>query len=115
MSNLAKHRSTSTRNVQLSRSSLHQRLLPDELMMAAFGKLNPSVSERTMYFFDMWMDSKNNILHLKNSKAEREEVDKHCRVMGLLPLWDYQIKGKEARFLRAEDLAMIKLSWNNDR
>ena len=116
MSNSVKHHSITTKSNQLLRSELHQRLMPDELMLTAFGKLNPSVNERTTYFFDLWMDSNKNVLKLSDrGKLIREIFDKHCRDLGLLPLWDYQIKGVEVRFLRADDLAMVKLGWKDGR
>lgn len=107
--------------LKLKRSSLHQRLLPDEAMMKAFGKLNPTVSERTVHFFELWMDSRNYSLQLGerqvigvqklNDKNLRENADKLCKRLGYLPLWDYQIKGLEIRFTSETDLAMFKINW----
>ena len=104
----------------LLRSNIHQELFPDELVLEAFGKLNPTSSERTAYFFDCWCDSKNNKFMIKeiiNSqrKIVVADVNLLLKDMGLKQMWDYQIKGGEIRFRRSEDLAMFKLSWNHDR
>lgn len=107
--------------LKLKRSSIHQRLLPDEAMLKAFGKLNPSVSERTVHFFELWMDSRSHSMQLGqrevvgvqklNDKILREDADKLCKKLGYLPLWDYQIKGLEIRFTSESDLAMFKINW----
>lgn len=95
----------------LHRSKIYQSMMPDELVEEAFGKLNPSPSERAAFFFERWCDSRNNILKIDRTKAN--ELHSLCKTYGLLPQWDYQIKGMEARFVRAEDLAMIRLGWKN--
>lgn len=101
--------------LKLKRSSLHQRLLPDEEMINAFGKLNPSVSERTIYFFEVWMESRPNSMQLsdRSRKDIRLKAERLCKSLGFLPLWDYQVKGTEIRFRSESDLAMFKINWKD--
>jgi len=65
------------------RSNVLQRIFPDEYMLQAFGKLNPSRSERTVYFFEKWCDWHNNkikISHLSSQKLIRNT--KYIRSLG---------------------------------
>lgn len=107
-------------NQTLLRSNIHQKLYPDDLVLDAFGKLNPSISERTAYFFDCWVDNRPNRYMIKEIiSSQRKPIIAEMNMLldkiGLTPMWDYQIKGSEIRFARASDLAMFKLSWNHDR
>jgi hypothetical protein len=97
----------------LNRSSLYQSMMPDDLVLEAFGKLNPSTAERAAYFFELWVDSKNNSFRV-STKERRKELDIYCRSIGLKHFWDYQIKGRQIRFVNETDLAMVKLGWNNN-
>lgn len=94
----------------LLRSNIHQQLMPDDLMLEAFGKLTPSRDERTRYFFDLWCDSRDNRMSIRHRDRKREFI-KFCEQFGLRLLWDFQIKGQEVRFCQASDLAMIKIGW----
>lgn len=85
--------------------------MPDERVLEAFGKLTPSTSERATYFFDQWCNNRKNVLKIIPKRAD--ELHVLCKQYGLLPQWDYQIKGSEARFSNEHDLAMIKLGWKN--
>jgi len=101
----------------LRRSATHQKLMPDQLLLEAFGKLNPSTSERTMYFFDVWCESKQHSYKLEapiRPDMIKIRVQDICNKLGFLPLWDYQIKGTEVRFKQQEDLAMFIISWKDN-
>ena len=102
------------------RSQLHQRMFPDDLVLGAFGKLNPSTGERSAYFFELWMDSRPNRYMIKEIiQSQRKlivaDITKFLNKLGLRQMWDYQIKGSEIRFSNATDLALFKLGWDHDR
>lgn len=91
----------------LTRSETYQRMWPDDKMQNAFGKLNPSTSERTAYFFDLWMirrqwELRTNAPHI---------AKKICTQLGLQEPWDYQLRNNSVmRFDNAQFLGMYKLA-----
>lgn len=93
---------------RLFRSHTYQSLYPDELMLEAFGKLNPSSSEKATYFFEMWVARRSNKIVVHDIK--KYEIKDLLRQLGLRELWDYQLKTNEIRFEHKEDLAMFKLA-----
>tara|TARA_B110000858_G_scaffold192592_1_gene243565 strand:+ start:191 stop:514 length:324 start_codon:yes stop_codon:yes gene_type:complete len=102
---------------QLKRSSYHQILYPDDLMMDAFGKLNPSVSERSQYFFELWMKRKEFELVFDGNYASLATyASGNKKVLGALGLrdpWDYQLKANAIRFGSAQDMAVFKIARGN--
>jgi len=101
---------------QLKRSNIHQRLYPDNNMLEAFGKLNPSLAERTTYFFELWMSRKQYELITTGTKVT--EQHKILSALGLAEPWDYQLKANAysndtqyaIRFSNAHDLAVYKIA-----
>lgn len=100
---------------QLFRSETYQRLYPDELMLEAFGKLNPSASEKQLYFFDLWAKRRPNRIMIEKAQHDYRENNFKLvlKQMGLREPWEYQIKGSEVRFEHAQDLAMFKIAQRN--
>lgn len=93
------------------KSSTLQRIFPNEYMLEAFGKLNPSRSERTVYFFDKWCEWHNHrvkISHLNTQKIY--EIQKILDHLGVKEFWDYQMRNGEIRFVDAETLGFFKIS-----
>lgn len=96
----------------LFRSSLYQEMYPDELMLQAFGKLNPSASERNTYFFDLWMKRRQNKLVVTNH--DKVHVKQVLKQLGLREQWDYQLRDNQIRFETKEDEAMFKLTYREN-
>ncbi len=93
------------------RSNVLQRIFPDEYMLQAFGKLNPSRSERTVYFFEKWCEWHNNkikISHLSSQKLY--EIQNILDRLGVKEFWDYQMRNGEIRFVDSETLGFFKIS-----
>lgn len=89
-------------------------LYPEHLMLDLFGTVNPTATHRAEKFFDIWMKN----AHLKYQISVSDATQwqhKFTELMKTLELkspWDYQLKGTEVRFNRAEDLAQFKLAWS---
>jgi hypothetical protein len=102
----------STSNI--SRSSTYQKIFVDDYMLEAFGKLNPSRSERTVYFFDKWCEwHTNKIKIFPVTGSKMSEIRKILDSMGLREFWDYQLRNGEIRFCDPESLAFFKISAGN--
>lgn len=105
----------------LTRSQIYQDLMPDELMYEAFGTLRPSLSQKASYFFDKWRHSKSYAVKLHQGhynaftdsaiKDIVADFKRYCKQCGYKEMWDYQVKGVEARFYNDTDYAMVKLGW----
>lgn len=94
-----------------NRSSTIQKIFPDEYMLEAFGKLNPSRSERTLYFFEKWCEWHNykiKIVHLPSNKIY--DIKKLLEQLGVREFWDYQMRNGEIRFADSETLGFFKIS-----
>jgi hypothetical protein len=93
------------------RSEIYKEIFDDDEMLTAFGKLNPTVKERTAYFFDCWMDWRNNRLRFSNKiiTSDREFLKEKLKQIGLRDLWDYQFRNNEIRFKNTESLAFFKI------
>jgi hypothetical protein len=93
---------------QATRSKTYQSIFGDKQMLEAFGTLRPSVSERTAYFFESWMDWRHNRVKLK------PRVDQPCKNMlkelGLKEFWEYQVREGEVRFNTDEIKAWALMS-----
>lgn len=102
------------------RSRLYQEMMPDDLVLPAFGKLNPTLAERTSYFFSKWLDTNANKMFITTAPRDKQfdqvinRFRAYCKECGLRELWDYQVKGNEVRFSRPADLAMIRLGWKDN-
>ena len=78
-------------------------------MLDAFGKLDPTLTERTAYFAECWIQWRPHKYMLIRGKSERD-LRKHLIEYGLQDFWDFQLKSGQIRF-RTPDLAAIsKLS-----
>lgn len=96
---------------ELKRSATYQRIFSDDYMLAAFGKLNPSRNERTVYFFEKWCEWHSNKIKLVPVSANKITEIKHILDnIGLREFWDYQLRNGELRFADAECLAFFKIS-----
>lgn len=91
----------------LPRSKVYQEMYPDALMMEAFGKLNPTVTEKSNYFFKLWRERRPNRVIINGNTGVKETL----KALQLKEPWDYQYKTTEVRFESAEDMAMFKLAW----
>lgn len=95
----------------VTRSSTYQKIFSDDYMLEAFGKLNPSRSERTVYFFDKWCAWHNHKLKISPVTASKiTEIKKILNSIGLREFWDYQLRNGEIRFCDAEMLAFFRIS-----
>ena len=94
----------------LKRSSIHQAMYPDDQMMEAFGKLNPDTTERTAYFFELWMIRKPYEIKFADGSATHHEI---CKSLGLRSPWDYQVQGNAIRFDNAEQFAYYRIAKGN--
>lgn len=94
-----------------SRSSIYKDIFIDDEMIQAFGKLNPSITERTSYFFDLWMQWRSYRIKfdIRINSSHREEIKTKLKHLGLRELWDYQLKNNEIRFKDAESMAFFKI------
>lgn len=100
-----------TENTQL-RSNTYKELFSDEEMLSAFGCLNPTVKQRTAYFFDLWMQWRNNRLRFttKVFNTEKEKLKDRLKQIGLREFWDYQFRNNEIRFRDTELLAFFSIA-----
>lgn len=98
-------------NKSVSRSNIYKDIFIDDEMIQAFGKLNPSVTERTSYFFDLWMQWRNYRIKFDRriNTSRRDEIKTNLKQLGLRELWDYQLKNNEIRFKDAETMAFFKI------
>jgi hypothetical protein len=94
----------------LKRSSIHQAMYPDDQMMEAFGKLNPDTTERTAYFFELWMIRKPYEIKFADNPPLHHDI---CKSLGLRTPWDYQIQGNAIRFDNAEQFAYYRIAKGN--
>lgn len=94
--------------MQMQRSKTYQKIFGDEEMLEAFGTLQPSVSQRTSYFFESWCDWRPNRVKIKKNQ------DRLCTVMlqelGLKEFWEFQIREGECRFDSDETKAWALMS-----
>jgi hypothetical protein len=95
------------------RSKLYANLFPDELMLEAFGTTMPSQSDKNAYFFNRWMDWKNNEIRfttITSPSIFKKAAKEACNQIGLKEFWDYQARGFSIRFKDAELLAFFRIS-----
>jgi len=94
--------------MQTQRSKTYQEIFGDDEMLEAFGTLTPSVSERTAYFFESWMDWRPTRVKLK---AHFDHVTRSmCKELGLKEFWDFQVRENEVRFKDEETKAWALMS-----
>lgn len=80
-------------------------------MLEAFGTLRPTVSQRTSYFFEMWIDWRP---HRVKLKARFDQACKNMlRELGLKEFWEYQVREGEVRFSTEEIKAWALVSGLN--
>lgn len=84
----------------IPRSDTYQKIFSDELMLEAFGTLMPTVSQRTSYFFERWIEWRPYQVKLK------PRVDQAVRNLaleiGLKEFWEFQVREGEIRFKNKE-------------
>lgn len=97
----------------LERSSIYKRIFSDERMLEAFGKLDPTLTERTAYFAECWINWRSCRYMLNRGKSERE-LRRVLIDYGLQDLWDFQLKSGQIRFRTPELAAISKLSDAKD-
>tara|TARA_B100000497_G_C7567479_1_gene342078 strand:- start:233 stop:496 length:264 start_codon:yes stop_codon:yes gene_type:complete len=85
-------------------------MYPDDQMMEAFGKLNPDTTERTAYFFELWMIRKPYEIKFTDNPPLHHDI---CKSLGLRTPWDYQIQGNAIRFDNAEQFAYYRIAKGN--
>ena len=97
----------------MQKSNTMANLFPDELLVEVFGTSSPSMKEKHRYFFDQWMQWKNNRWVpglVRNASNHGSIVRKKLTDLGLREFWDYQLRPGEIRFASPEYLAMWKLA-----
>lgn len=95
------------------RSRIYADIFPDDLMFDAFGTTMPTQAAKNEYFFNCWMDWKNNELKTTSTVAPsafKKNVKEKCIQIGLKEFWDYQTRGFSIRFKDAELLAFFRIS-----
>ena len=105
---------TNTTKAQpIKRSKIYQDHWPDNYMLEAFGKLDPTISERKTYFFERFMEWREHRIRIKQGCMPKvKEILKHS---GLQVMWEYQVMHNEVRFSKAEHLAWIRLVADIDK
>ena len=94
--------------MQTQRSKTYQSIFGDEDMLEAFGTLRPSVSQRTAYFFESWMDWRPSRVKLK---PHFDHITRNmCKELGLKEFWDFQVRENEIRFRDKETKAWALMS-----
>jgi len=83
---------------------MNRLLYSDDFLIQTFGTTEPTVTERTNVFHQLWLDWESNCL-----KINLHSVRKTLNNIGLREFEDFQFRNGEIRFRRAEDLAMAKL------
>ena len=97
----------------VQRSNLYASIFPEDLMMEAFGTTMPTQSAKNEYFFNCWMDWKNNELRTFVTippSTFKGQIKRICNSLGLKEFWDYQTRGYSVRFKDAEMLSFFKIS-----
>lgn len=96
----------------LQRSKIYAELFSDEEMISAFGKLNPSIKERTAHFFDLWCEWRNNRIKFNEriNTNDSHVIKARLKQFGYRDLWDYQIRNNEIRFRDQELIAFFKMA-----
>ena len=95
-------------NLRLHRSETYQKLFDDDYMLETFGTLTPNISQRTTYYFDLWMQWRTNRLKFNRDSSNSDARD-NLKSLGLKEWRDFQMRNGEIRFSSAETLAMAKL------
>lgn len=93
---------------QINRSNTYQNIFGDDLMLEAFGTLRPSVSERTSYFFEKWMDWRPQQVRLK---SRMDSAVRNLAIeLGLKEFWEFQVREGEIRFINEDVKAFALMS-----
>lgn len=104
---------TTTKLGPLPKSEVYKAVFDHDLMITAFGKLDPTISERTQYFFEQYMHWRENRIRIKRGKMA--PVKRLLRESGLKDMWEYQVNMNEVRFAKAEHLAWVRLTADIDQ
>lgn len=101
-------------------SKLYSEIFPEDLMLATFGTTTPPQSKKNEYFFNCWMDWRDNELKTEILNAHgptpvqfKNLVKTVCKKMGLKEFWDFQVRGFTVRFKESEMKAFFKISVGN--
>lgn len=93
----------------IKRSDLYQRMFSDEYMLEVFGTLTPSISERSSYFFSLWVDWRANRVKLKQH-VSKSDLRRQLLGYGMKEFREFQIRNGEVRFADRELVAVALLS-----
>lgn len=102
-----------TKAQSIKRSQIYQDMWPDHYMLEAFGKLDPSISERKTFFFERFMEWRPHRIRIKHGHMPK--VKDILKISGLQVMWEYQVMHNEVRFSKAEHLAWIRLVGDIDK
>lgn len=97
----------------MQRSEIYSNLFPEDLMLSAFGTTMPSQSDKNAYFFNCWMNWKDNELRCFSTVTPsvfKKSIKETCNQLGLKEFWDYQVRGFAIRFKDTELLAFFRIS-----
>lgn len=92
------------------RSLVYSSIFPDDLMMEAFGVINPSQAQKNEYFFNCWIEWRVNEIKTNNVVSPhvfKTATKDKCNRIGLKEFWDYQVKGFSIRFKDPETKAFF--------
>ena len=87
------------------------RIYDRELLLNEFGTDSPSISDRTMRFFEMWREWDHKIVV---GRYNILPTRKQLKSMGMIEFFEFQIRGIEVRFASEELLAIAKLGGITD-
>jgi|TARA_R110000803_G_scaffold42597_2_gene91211 hypothetical protein len=90
------------------RSGTYQKMYSDKNMLDAFGTLTPTRSERTTYFFDLWMEWRSTRALI--DKRKETAVQRLLLDIGLKEFWEFQVRAGEVRFATEEDKGFALVS-----
>jgi len=99
------------------RSAVYSSIFPDNLMMEAFGVINPSQTQKNEYFFNCWMKWKVNEIRTTSVTSPttfKNNTKEKCNQIGLKEFWDFQIKGLSIRFKDSETKAFFIMATSGD-
>ena len=99
-------------NLRLHRSETYQKLFDDDYMLETFGTLTPNISQRTTYYFDLWMQWRINRVKFKMDSSS-SDARNDLKSLRLKEWRDFPMRNGELRFTSEESLDMSKLGGIN--
>lgn len=98
---------------KMFRSDTYQNIFPDDMMLAAFDTTTPTQQQKNEYFFNCWMNWKDNAckcITTTTPSSFKTATKKFCNEAGLKEFWDYQVKGYQVRFKEPTMKAFYKVA-----